>query len=61
MGRAFPKGSLLPRFVSIHLRVGELIQPPKTRRREDLTSTTKEIQISINSMLDQGLIKNIGP
>ena len=57
--RAFPKGSLLPRFVSIHLRVGELIQPPKTRKREDLTSTTKEIQISINSMLDQGLIKNI--
>ena len=55
--RAFPKGSFLPRFVSIHLRVGELIQPPKTKKREDLTSTTKEIQISINSMLDQGLIK----
>ena len=57
--RAFPKGSLLPRLVSIHLRVGELIQPPKTRKRQDLTSTTKEIQISINSMLDKGLIKNI--
>ena len=57
--RAFPKGSFLPRFVSIHLRVGELIQPPKTRKREDLTSTTKKIQISINSMLDKGLIKNI--
>ena len=57
--RAFPKGSLLPRFVSIHLRVGEIIQPPKTKKREDLTSTTKEIQISINSMLDKGLIQNI--
>ncbi len=57
--RAFPKGSLLPRFVSIHLRVGKLIQPPKTKKREDLISTTKAIQISINSMLDQGLIKNI--
>ena len=57
--RAFPKGSLLPRFVSIHLRVGELIQPPQTKKREDLTSTTKEIQISINSMLDKGLIQNI--
>ena len=56
--RAFPKGSLLPRFVSIHLRVGELIQPPKTRKREDLTSTTKEIKTSINSMLDKGLIEN---
>ncbi len=57
--RAFPKGSLLPRFVSIHLKVGELIQPPSTRKREDLTSTTKEIQLAINSMLDKGLIKNI--
>ena len=57
--RAFPKGSLLPRFVSIHLRVGELIQPPNTRRREDLLSTTKEIKISINSMLDKGLIEKI--
>ncbi|WP_269616536.1 lysophospholipid acyltransferase family protein [Prochlorococcus marinus] len=57
--RAFPKGSVLPRFVSIHLRLGELIQPPKTKKREDLSSTTKEIQISINSMLDQGLIQNI--
>ena len=57
--RAFPKGSLLPRFVSIHLKVGELIQPPKTRKREDLTSTTKEIQLAINSMLEKGLIHNI--
>ncbi len=57
--RAFPKGSFLPRFVSIHLKVGELIEPPSTRKREDLTSTTKEIQIAINSMLDQGLITNI--
>ena len=32
--RAFPKGSFLPRFVSIHLRVGELIQPPKTKKEK---------------------------
>ena len=57
--RAFPKRSFFPRFVSIHLKVGELIQPPPTRKREDLTSTTKEIQLAINSMLDKGLIKNI--
>ena len=57
--RAFPKGSLLPRFVSIHLRVGEVIHPPKTRKRQDLASTTKKIQISINTMLDKGLIQNI--
>ena len=57
--RAFPKGSFLPRFVSIHLKVGELIQPPSTRKKEDLVSTTKEIQLAINSMLDKGLINNI--
>ena len=57
--RAFPKGSFLPRFVSIHLKVGELIQPPLTRKREALVSTTKKIQFAINSMLDNGLIKNI--
>ena len=57
--RAFPKGSFLPRLVSIHLKVGELIQPPPTRKREDLTLKTKEIQLAINSMLDTGLIKNI--
>ena len=57
--RAFPKGSFLPRLVPIHLKVGELINPPLTRKREDLVSTTKEIQLVINSMLDKGLIDNI--
>ena len=57
--RAFPKGSFFPRFVSIHLKVGELIKPPLSRKREDLVSTTKEVQVSINSMLDKGLIKRI--
>ncbi len=55
--RAFPKGSWLPRLVPIHLQIGELIQPPLTRKREALTVTTREIQIAINSMLDKGLIK----
>ena len=57
--RAFPKGSILPRFIPIHLRVGELIQPPKTKKREDLISKTSEIQFSINAMLDKGLIDNV--
>ena len=55
--RAFPKGSFLPRLVSIHLKVGRLIQPPSTRNRENLKSTTKEIQLAINLMLDKGLIQ----
>jgi len=57
--RAFPKGSFFPRFVSIHLKVGELINPPASRKREDLTSTTNQIQLAINSMLDKGLITKI--
>ena len=57
--RAFPKGSFLPRFVSIHLKVGKLIQPPLTRRREELKIVTNEIQLAINSMLDKGSINNI--
>jgi len=58
--RAFPKGSFIPRFVSIHLKVDELIKPPSTRKREDLVSTTKAIQLAINSMLEEGLInKNL--
>ena len=57
--RAFPKGSFLPRFISIHLKVGKLIEPPRTRKREDLTAKTNEIQLIINSMVDQGLINNI--
>jgi len=57
--RAFPKGTFLPRLVSIHLKVGELIQPPLTRKKEDLKSTTKEIQSAINSMLEKGLIDKI--
>lgn len=57
--RAFPKGSLFPRFVSIHLRIGQLIQPPLSKKREALELTTNQIQLAINSMLDQGLIDKI--
>jgi len=56
--RAFPRGSFFPRLVSIHLKVGDLIQPPLTRKRDDLTLKTKEIKQVINEMLDNGLIKD---
>tara|TARA_Y100001968_G_scaffold329028_1_gene377457 strand:+ start:339 stop:1028 length:690 start_codon:yes stop_codon:yes gene_type:complete len=57
--RAFPRGASSLRLLPIHLRVGELIQPPSTRKREALEATTKQIQLAINSMLDKGLINNI--
>ncbi len=52
--KAFPKRSFFPRFVSIRLVVGKLIQPPLTRKRDDLKSTTREIQLAINTILDKG-------
>ena len=54
--RAFSKGSKIPRFVPIHLRIGQLIPPPKTKKRKDIEETTKQIQTLINSMLDEGPI-----
>ena len=54
--RAFPKGAIFPRLVSIHLRVGDLIRPPVNKKREELDLTTKQIQSAINLMLDKGLI-----
>ena len=33
------------------MKVGELIQPPETRKREDLASTTKEIQLDPEAKL----------
>ncbi len=57
--KAFPKGSFLPRFVSIHLKVGDLINPPSTRKKDALEKTTQEIKLAINLMIDKGLIKDI--
>jgi len=56
--RAFPKGSRFLQLVPIHLRVGQLIKPPLTKKRESLLATTDEIQSVINSMLDKGLISH---
>ena len=57
--RAFPKGSIFPRLVSIHLRVGKLIQPPSIKKREALELTTNQIKSAINLMLDKGLIDDV--
>lgn len=54
--RALGKGMALARFVPIHLRIGNVISPPVTRKKIDLLETTKQVQISINTMIEQGLI-----
>ena len=53
--RALGTGSLFPRFIPIHLRIGQPIPAPVTRSRGDLEATTKQLQECINSMLDEGL------
>ena len=54
--KALRKGFVFPRLIPIHLRIGEPILPPATRRKVDLEVTTKQLQLSINSLIDKGLI-----
>jgi 1-acyl-sn-glycerol-3-phosphate acyltransferase len=55
--RALGKGQTSLRMVPIHIRIGHLLPPPASRRREDLEATTLSCQMAINHLLDQGLIK----
>jgi 1-acyl-sn-glycerol-3-phosphate acyltransferase len=50
-----PKQSRL-RLVPVHIRIGDPIPPPASRRREDLESTTRACQEAINRLIDEGLI-----
>ncbi len=54
--KALRKGFFLPRFVPIHIRIGKPIAPPLSRKKIDLENTTNQLRLSINSMIDQGLI-----
>ena len=55
--KALRKGFLFPRLFPIHLRIGKPIPPPASRKKVDLEQTTKQLQVSINAMLDKGLAK----
>ncbi len=55
--RALGKGSKWVRFLPIHMRIGEPIPAPLTKKKIDLERTTKLLQETINNMLDQGLIQ----
>lgn len=48
------KGSLLPRPVPLTVRVGDLIPPPPSSRREELETVTQKCTEVINQMLDLG-------
>ncbi|MCP9772533.1 1-acyl-sn-glycerol-3-phosphate acyltransferase [Synechococcus sp. Tobar12-5m-g] len=54
--RALGTGRLWPRLVPIHIRIGQPVPPPASRRRADLEATTLACQEQINGLLDQGLL-----
>ncbi len=54
--RALGSGQRQLRAVPIHIRIGEPIPPPASRRRADLEATTRLCQERINALLDQGLL-----
>ncbi len=54
--RALGVGKWLPRLVTIHVRIGEPISPPVSRRKQDLELTTVELKSRINFLIDEGLL-----
>jgi 1-acyl-sn-glycerol-3-phosphate acyltransferase len=55
--RALGRGQKGLRLLPIHIRIGHLLPPPASRRREDLEATTRSCQEAINQLLDQGPIR----
>ncbi|MEM9568668.1 MAG: lysophospholipid acyltransferase family protein [Cyanobacteria bacterium P01_E01_bin.34] len=50
-----PKGESTPKlFVPISIRIGEVIPPPESKRRESLEATTKLCAERIHALLDMG-------
>lgn len=56
--RALGSGQSVPRLVPLHLRIGDPVPPPASRRKPDLEATTRELQRRINAMLDQGSVNS---
>jgi len=50
--RALRSGSFLPRFVPIHIYIGEPLSPPNSKKKLDLDLRTTQLQNSINNMID---------
>ena len=46
--RALKPGKYLPNFLPIHIRIGEPIAPPKSRKKEDIKETTLLLKQKIN-------------
>ncbi|MBD2182827.1 1-acyl-sn-glycerol-3-phosphate acyltransferase [Planktothrix sp. FACHB-1355] len=48
------KGSPMPRFTPVTVRIGELIEPPSSSSREELESVTQKCAFQINALHDLG-------
>jgi 1-acyl-sn-glycerol-3-phosphate acyltransferase len=48
------QGSAIPRSVPVTVRIGELIPPPNSTNKEDLTTVTEQCAIAINKLHDLG-------
>ena len=51
--RALAKQGWWIRFIPIHVRIGEALPPPESRKKADLKETTETLQFKINQMLDE--------
>lgn len=52
--RIMPKGSRLPRFVPVTVRIGQLISPPESTERQVLEETTDACVAAIHALHDRG-------
>lgn len=52
--KIFRKGSVWPRSVPITVRVGDLLPPPTSSKREELETVTQHCATVINQLLDFG-------
>lgn len=50
----FPKGSPIPRPVPVTVRIGQLIDPPSSTKREELEASTQQCAGAIHALHDLG-------
>ncbi|MGQ4646945.1 1-acylglycerol-3-phosphate O-acyltransferase [Lyngbya aestuarii] len=50
----FRKGSSVPRSVPVTVRIGQLIEPPTSTRREELEAVTRDCTTAIHTLHDLG-------
>lgn len=52
--RILQKGSAIPRLIPVTVRIGQLIDPPSSTKREELEAVTQQCAAAIHAMHDLG-------